>query len=117
MPLEDLTTHFHLSSAEREVLFLVGRGLSNCDIAERLCIGVRGVESRLHRFALRSSFANRALVAWSARHERCCLVNSSEWRTGTLDAPDTSPLPSGHRLCGGDRCDDWDWLFLRLLRP
>ncbi|TXK18544.1 LuxR family transcriptional regulator [Homoserinibacter sp. GY 40078] len=49
-----------LTDREREIAELVGRGFSNPDIATRLVLSVRTVESHLHRILRKSNLANRS---------------------------------------------------------
>ena len=74
MPSQDLANHVEVTSAEREVLWLIKDGQSDADIATSLDLSVRAVESRLRRFAVRSGLSGRPLVAWTVRHEACCLA-------------------------------------------
>jgi predicted ATPase/DNA-binding CsgD family transcriptional regulator len=55
-----------LSSREREVADLVARGLTNREIAERLIISTRTVESHVEHIKAKLGFARRArIVAWA----------------------------------------------------
>jgi non-specific serine/threonine protein kinase len=55
-----------LSSRELEVADLVGRGLTNREIAQRLIISTRTVESHVDHIKAKLGFARRArIVAWA----------------------------------------------------
>ncbi|HLZ29462.1 MAG TPA: LuxR C-terminal-related transcriptional regulator [Chloroflexota bacterium] len=57
-----------LSPRERSVALLVGEGLSNRAIAERLVLGERTVESHVSAILARLQLTNRSQVAaWIAR--------------------------------------------------
>jgi DNA-binding CsgD family transcriptional regulator len=57
-----------LTAREREVAELVAQGLTNADIAARLGIGPRTVESHLERVRSRLGLLSRAdVAAWAAR--------------------------------------------------
>jgi DNA-binding NarL/FixJ family response regulator len=58
-----------LSDREKEVLNLVGKGLTNSEIAERLFIGESTVRTHLQRLLYKLNLKNRAeAIAYSARH-------------------------------------------------
>ena len=60
-----------LTVREREVATLVGAGLSNRAIAERLVLGERTIESHVSAILTKLQLANRSqLAAWIAREER-----------------------------------------------
>ena len=48
-----------LSHGEREVLILVGRGMSNQDIADRLCMSISNVKLYVHRMCVKLGMPNR----------------------------------------------------------
>ena len=48
-----------LSQGEREVLIQVGRGMSNQDIADRLCMSVSNVKLYVHRICVKLGVPNR----------------------------------------------------------
>jgi DNA-binding CsgD family transcriptional regulator len=48
-----------LSRGEREVLILVGRGMSNQDIADRLCMSISNVKLYVHRICVKFGVPNR----------------------------------------------------------
>ena len=55
-----------LTARERQVAALIGRGLTNSEIAERLVVSVRTVESHIGHIRDKLSFTSRAqLVAWA----------------------------------------------------
>ncbi|MGE0730680.1 MAG: helix-turn-helix transcriptional regulator [Acidimicrobiia bacterium] len=56
-----------LTAAEREVLALVGHGLSNPAIAERLYVSRRTVETHVSRLYAKLGIANRVLLAGEAQ--------------------------------------------------
>ncbi|MEZ5235516.1 MAG: LuxR C-terminal-related transcriptional regulator [Acidimicrobiales bacterium] len=56
-----------LTAAEREVLALVGHGLSNTAIAERLYVSRRTVETHVSRLYAKLGIANRVLLAGEAQ--------------------------------------------------
>jgi DNA-binding NarL/FixJ family response regulator len=57
------TPNVKLSAREREVALLVARGLSNRDIAERLHLSVRTVESHVYRVCTRLGVTRRDALA------------------------------------------------------
>ena len=60
-----------LSPRERDVAALVGRGLTNRQIAAELVISERTVDGHVARILARLEFATRAqIAAWTVRHER-----------------------------------------------
>jgi len=56
----------HLTGAERQVLALVGTGLSNAGIAERLVVSRRTVETHVSRLYAKLGIPNRVLLAAEA---------------------------------------------------
>jgi ATP/maltotriose-dependent transcriptional regulator MalT len=58
-----LTMAVHLTGREREIARLVADGLTNPQIASRLVLSVRTVESHLHRIMRKTSTANRNELA------------------------------------------------------
>jgi DNA-binding NarL/FixJ family response regulator len=58
------------------VLHLLAYGASDADIAIALELGIRTVEGRIRRFSARTGLSGRALAAWAAKHDTCCLANS-----------------------------------------
>jgi DNA-binding CsgD family transcriptional regulator len=52
-----------LSHREREVAELVARGLSNKQIADRLCIAISTVKDHLHNILQKTALPNRAAIA------------------------------------------------------
>ena len=56
-------TAINLTEREREISRLVANGLSNPQIASRLVLSVRTVESHLHRIMRKTSVSNRAELA------------------------------------------------------
>ena len=74
MPIAS-TEHHDTTAGEREVLLLVAIGSSNKEIARRLGLDRRTVETRLQRFCSRTLVSGRLLVVWSIDHNHCCLVN------------------------------------------
>ena len=65
--LEDLRTRYRLTGREAEVACLLARGLSDRDVASRLCISLRTVEHHtahvLHKLGVASRAAVAALLA------------------------------------------------------
>lgn len=61
--LEDLRTRFRLTGREAEVACLVARGLSDRDVALRLCISLRTVEHHTGHVLQKLGVASRAAVA------------------------------------------------------
>jgi DNA-binding CsgD family transcriptional regulator/tetratricopeptide (TPR) repeat protein len=59
-----------LTPAEREVLALLAEGLSNSDIAGRLFVSRRTVETHVSRIYAKSGIANRVLLAQEAHRRR-----------------------------------------------
>ena len=53
-----------LTPREMEVLSLVTEGLSNCEIAEALCISVNTVETHLRHIYQKLGVHNRAQAVW-----------------------------------------------------
>src|SRR5690348_10524380 len=93
-----IATHHTVSAAERECLILLKAGATDREIASRLSLSLRAVQSRLQRFYERTSLnelddepvpvahrraggGGRRAVAWANWHERCCLAGNL-----TLDA-------------------------------
>ena len=52
-----------LTDREREIVMLIGEGLSNRDIAERLTLSVRTVESHIYRAMIKTGTASRDELA------------------------------------------------------
>ena len=52
-----------LSSREREIVALIAEGLSNRDVADRLCLSVRTIEGHIYRAMARTGMANREELA------------------------------------------------------
>ncbi|MDP8922862.1 MAG: tetratricopeptide repeat protein [Chloroflexota bacterium] len=60
-----------LSRRERDVAALVGRGLTNRQIAAELVVSERTVDGHVARILAKLGFVTRAqIAAWTARHER-----------------------------------------------
>ncbi|GAA4839783.1 LuxR C-terminal-related transcriptional regulator [Actinomycetospora corticicola] len=59
-----------LSDREREIALLAGEGLTNRQIAERLHVSVRTVESHVYRACTRLGLADRSALAAVARADR-----------------------------------------------
>jgi DNA-binding NarL/FixJ family response regulator len=76
MPVQDLSTHLLPTPGEKAVLHLIAAGMSNAEIATALGLLVRTVESRVRRFSDRTGLSGRALAAWAAKHDTCCLAKS-----------------------------------------
>ena len=55
-----------LTQREEEILILVGRGLSNQDIAEELCISISNIKLYIHRVCVKLGVANRQQAAIEA---------------------------------------------------
>ncbi len=55
-----------LSAGEREVLILVGRGLTNQDIADQLCKSVSAIKLYVHRLCVKLGAPNRQQAAIEA---------------------------------------------------
>lgn len=62
-----------LTDAERPILGLVGKGLTDQVIAIRLGETLVAVQSSIRRFRDKTGLGGRALVAWASRHEQCCI--------------------------------------------
>ncbi len=54
------TKAFILTNRERDILILVGKGLTNAEIAQELGISTRTVKSTLHRVCVKMGVRNRA---------------------------------------------------------
>ncbi|WP_199804974.1 response regulator transcription factor, partial [Nocardia jinanensis] len=52
-----------ITEREREIAALIGRGLSNRAIAERLCVSVRTVEGHIYRACIKLDAADRDQLA------------------------------------------------------
>jgi DNA-binding CsgD family transcriptional regulator len=52
-----------LSSREREIVALIAEGLSNREVADRLCLSVRTIEGHIYRAMSRTGMANREELA------------------------------------------------------
>ena len=52
-----------LTGREREIAMLIGEGLSNREVAERLTLSVRTVESHIYRAMARTGTASREELA------------------------------------------------------
>jgi DNA-binding CsgD family transcriptional regulator len=52
-----------LTDREREIVVLVGRGLSNRDIAERLTLSIRTVEGHIYKAMGKTDTASREELA------------------------------------------------------
>jgi len=48
---------------EREIVLLIGQGLSNPDIANRLCVSTRTVEGHIYRAMKKTGTASREELA------------------------------------------------------
>ena len=57
------TTRFELTAREREILRLVGQGLTNQQIAERLTLEVGTVKNHVHRILHKLNVADRQAAA------------------------------------------------------
>ena len=58
----------HLSAREREVLVLLGQGFTNREIAERINVGIKSVETYRHRLAVKLGLRRRADFVQYALH-------------------------------------------------
>ncbi|MGW0102221.1 response regulator transcription factor, partial [Nocardia sp. NPDC003354] len=52
-----------ITEREREIAALIGRGLSNRAIAERLCVSVRTVEGHIYRACIKLDATDRDQLA------------------------------------------------------
>jgi DNA-binding NarL/FixJ family response regulator len=59
-----------LTTREREIANLVGAGLSNREIAERLVVSMRTVEGHIYRACIKLDVTDRAALAALLRHDR-----------------------------------------------
>jgi DNA-binding CsgD family transcriptional regulator len=59
-----------LSHREREIVMLIGQGLSTRAIAERLTLSVRTVEGHIYRAMTKSGAADRDELAAMLPHQR-----------------------------------------------
>jgi DNA-binding NarL/FixJ family response regulator len=67
-----------LTVRELQIVALVDIGLSNKEIARRLCIEVPTVKNHVHRILDKLGVRNRAeAAAWARRHEAARLVRSA----------------------------------------
>ncbi len=74
---EPLAEHYPLTPAEAAVVALVALGKSDAEIAADLETTEAAVHSCLRRFRERTGLAGRQLTAWTVRHERSCIANST----------------------------------------
>ncbi|WP_028239017.1 response regulator transcription factor [Stutzerimonas azotifigens] len=56
-----------LTLREREILSLAGKGLSNAEIAERLCLSPHTIKSHIHNLLRKIGASNRAEAAYMLR--------------------------------------------------
>ena len=62
------TVHSSLSPRETEVASLIGRGLTNKQIAAALFVSERTAENHVQHILLKLDFSNRSqIAAWSSR--------------------------------------------------
>jgi DNA-binding CsgD family transcriptional regulator len=59
-----------LSSREREIVALIAEGLSNRDVADRLCLSVRTIEGHIYRAMARTGTASREELAALLKRQR-----------------------------------------------
>jgi len=52
-----------LTDREREIVMLLGQGLSNRDVAERLTVSVRTVEGHIYKAMIKTGTASREELA------------------------------------------------------
>lgn len=77
MSFSDLERHFSLTPAERRVLALVARGLTNEEIADALVLAYDTVHVTLRRFSEKTGLSRRRAVVWAVRHEPCCVTGET----------------------------------------
>jgi DNA-binding CsgD family transcriptional regulator len=51
------------AAREREIVALLAKGLSNREVADRLCLSVRTIEGHIYRAMARTGVANRQELA------------------------------------------------------
>ena len=56
-----------LTLREREILSLAGKGLSNAEIAEQLCLSPHTIKSHIHNLLRKIGASNRAEAAFLLR--------------------------------------------------
>ena len=56
-----------LTLREREILSLAGKGLSNAEIAEQLCLSPHTIKSHIHNLLRKIGASNRAEAAYLLR--------------------------------------------------
>jgi DNA-binding CsgD family transcriptional regulator len=61
--LRDAAEPLPLSPREREIIALLARGLSNREVADRLCLSVRTIEGHIYRAMARTGVATREELA------------------------------------------------------
>lgn len=59
-----------LTTTEREVVMLVGEGLTNREIAERRFVSVRTVETHVRHIVAKLGVPNRRQLAWEVARSR-----------------------------------------------
>ena len=106
--LRQATESLPLTDRESEIVMLIGEGLSNRAVAERLTLSVRTVESHIYRAMMKTGTASRdELAALMPRHGR----QQSERRALTArEHPNTrlsSSAPKRPRDCSGALLHSW----------
>lgn len=62
----------HLTPAEREVMPLLARGMSDEDMAREVGISIFAVRSRLQGLYAKARVSSRRAVAFAGEHLACC---------------------------------------------
>ncbi|MDT5258160.1 MAG: hypothetical protein QOD10_3240 [Mycobacterium sp.] len=62
-PLRQAAEPLPFAAREREIVALLAKGLSNREVADRLCLSVRTIEGHIYRAMARTGVANRQELA------------------------------------------------------
>jgi DNA-binding CsgD family transcriptional regulator len=69
-PLRQAAEPLPFSAREREIVALLAKGLSNREVADRLCLSVRTIEGHIYRAMARTGVANREELAGLLQQRR-----------------------------------------------
>lgn len=70
--------HVHLTPAEREVMPLLARGMSDEEMAREVGISILAVRSRLHDLYDKAGVSGRKAVVFAREHLACCIGVGAE---------------------------------------